>query len=94
MVLRHGDNNIVSENIFGTDEPKSGGIRIQGSGHLVLNNYFQDMGTFGIGMMDGTPDDLYIRVSDVQLLSIAKIPFKLELIIPNIPTALHRLTVL
>ena len=69
LVLRHGDNNIVSENIFfGTDEPKSGGIRIQGSGHLVLNNYFQDMGAFGIGMMDGTPDDLYIRVSNVQLL--------------------------
>ena len=69
LVLRHGDNNIVSENIFfGTDEPKSGGIRIQGSGHLVLNNYFQDLEAFGIGMMDGTPDDLYIRVSDVQLL--------------------------
>ncbi len=69
LVLRHGDNNIVSENIFfGTDEPKSGGIRIQGSGHLVINNYFQDLGAFGVGMMDGTPDDLYIRVSDVQLL--------------------------
>ena len=69
LVLRHGDNNIVSENVFfGTDESKSGGIRIQGSGHLVLNNYFQDLGTFGIGMMDGTPDDLYIRISDVQLL--------------------------
>jgi hypothetical protein len=34
----------------------------------VLNNYFQDLEAFGIGMMDGTPDDLYIRVSDVQLL--------------------------
>jgi poly(beta-D-mannuronate) lyase len=69
LVLRHGDNNTVSSNFFfGTHESKGGGIRIQGSGHLISNNYFQDLGSFGIGMMDGTPDELYVRVSDVQIL--------------------------
>ncbi len=69
LVLRHGDDNTVTRNFFfGTEESKSGGIRIQGSGHLISNNYFQDLGAFGMGMMDGTPDELYIRVSDVQVL--------------------------
>jgi len=69
LVLRHGDNNNVSSNFFfGSDENKSGGIRIQGSGHSISNNFFQNLGSFGIGMMDGTTDDLYVRVSDVQVL--------------------------
>ena len=69
LVLRHGDNNKVFGNFFsGTNEAKSGGIRIQGSGQLISNNYFQNLGSFGLGMMDGTPDNLYVRVSGAEIL--------------------------
>jgi len=69
LVLRHGDNNKVYGNFFsGTNEAKSGGIRIQGSGQLISNNYFQNLGSFGLGMVDCTPDDLYVRVSEAEVL--------------------------
>jgi len=68
VVLRHGDDNIVTQNyFFGEGKSGSGGVRIQGTGQIVANNYFQDLG-FGLGMMDGTSDDLYIRVERAQIL--------------------------
>lgn len=63
LVLRHGDDNVATANFFfGENEPHSGGIRIQGSGQVVANNYFHHLGQYAVAMMDGTPDDLYIRV--------------------------------
>lgn len=69
LVLRHGDDNVVTGNYFFADgEKESGGVRLQGTGQVVANNYFQDLGQLGLGMMDGTPDDLYIRVERAQIL--------------------------
>jgi poly(beta-D-mannuronate) lyase len=68
LVLRHGDDNVVAGNyFFGEGEPGSGGVRLQGTGQIVTNNYFSDLGQYGIAMMDGTPDDLYIRVERAQI---------------------------
>lgn len=69
LVLRHGDDNIATQNYFlGENKPGSAGIRIQGSGQMVANNYFQDLENYGLGMMDGTPDDLYIQVEGARIL--------------------------
>lgn len=69
MVFRHGDNNLATQNFFfGNGEPGSGGVRLQGSNQVVVNNYFYELEQFGIGMMDGTPDDLYVQVVGAQIL--------------------------
>lgn len=69
LVLRHGDDNVAVQNYFlGGNENGSAGIRIQGTGQVVANNYFENLGAYGLGMMDGTPDDLYIRVERAQVL--------------------------
>lgn len=62
LVLRHGDGNTVSENFFlGDNEPRAGGVRMQGEDQVVVNNIFRSLNAYGVAMMDGTPDDLYIR---------------------------------
>lgn len=69
LVLRHGDDNIACGNFFfGDGENESGGVRLQGTGQIVANNYFDGLGQLSLGMMDGTPDDLYIRVEQAQIL--------------------------
>jgi len=69
LVLRHGDNNVVTGNFFfGDGEKNSGGVRIQGTDQIVANNYFDGLGQLSLGMMDGTPDNLYIRVERAQIL--------------------------
>ncbi|WP_020533256.1 polysaccharide lyase 6 family protein [Flexithrix dorotheae] len=68
LVLRHGDNNQVTENyFFGEGENGSGGVRFQGSGQVVAHNYFHKLGQFGVSMMDGTPDYLYVRVENGEV---------------------------
>jgi poly(beta-D-mannuronate) lyase len=68
LVLRHGDDNWVTHNyFFGEGEPASSGVRIQGTGQVVLGNYFQDLGRSGFAMTDGTPDDLYVQVEDATI---------------------------
>lgn len=52
---------------IGGGETTSGGVRLQGRDQLVVNNYFQDLGRFAVGMMDGTPDDLYVRVERAKI---------------------------
>ena len=52
---------------MGDGEEGSAGIRIQGIGQVVSNNYFQNLGIYGLGMMDGTPDDLYVRVENAYI---------------------------
>lgn len=62
LVLRHGDGNVVYGNLFfGDGEPRAGGVRMQGEDQVVVNNLFRGLRSFGVGMMDGTPDDLYMR---------------------------------
>lgn len=69
LVLRHGDDNVVTGNyFFGDGEKGSGGVRLQGTGQVVANNYFYNLEQFGVGMMDGTPDDLYIRVERASIV--------------------------
>ena len=61
-MLRHGDGNVVSENFFfGDDERRAGGVRLQGADQVVVNNMFRSLNAFGVAMMDGTTDDLYVR---------------------------------
>jgi len=69
LVLRHGDDNVATGNFFfGEGEKNSGGVRIQGTDQIVANNYFDGLGQLSLGMMDGTPDNLYIRVERAQIL--------------------------
>jgi poly(beta-D-mannuronate) lyase len=69
LVLRHGDNNVATQNfVLGNGNPGIGGIRIQGSDQVVCNNYFYNLGQYGVAMMDGTPDDLYVQVERAQIL--------------------------
>ncbi|NND05277.1 MAG: hypothetical protein HKN87_02765 [Saprospiraceae bacterium] len=68
LVLRHGHGNIASANVmFGDGEPKASGIRLQGRNQVVANNYFAGLGGYGVAMMDGTPDDLYVRVERAMI---------------------------
>jgi poly(beta-D-mannuronate) lyase len=44
LTLRHGDRASVYGNFFfGNGKRRTGGVRIIGEGHLVYNNYFQDL---------------------------------------------------
>lgn len=62
LVLRHGDGNAVAENFFfGDGEPRAGGVRLQGADQVVVNNLFHALRAFGVAMMDGAHDDLYVR---------------------------------
>ena len=70
LVLRHGDDNVAEGNdFFGEGEPAAGGVRLQGTDQVVRNNYFRDLPIFGVSMMDGTPDGLYIRTGRARVES-------------------------
>ena len=69
LVFRHGDANVAIQNLFlGDGEKGSGGIRIQGTDQVIVNNYFHNLGRAGVSMMDGTPDKLYVRVERASIL--------------------------
>ncbi len=75
LVLRHGSNNIVSENLFlGNNKPFTGGVRLVNPGHKVTNNVFKDLkGTAfrsPLSIMNGVPNSLinrYYQVVDAQI---------------------------
>lgn len=49
LTLRHGNYALVENNFFfGEGVPESGGVRIAGSHHKVINNYFQDLTGTGL----------------------------------------------
>jgi poly(beta-D-mannuronate) lyase len=49
LTLRHGNYATVEDNFFfGEGVPSSGGVRVIGSHHLVINNYFQDLTGTGL----------------------------------------------
>ncbi len=61
--LRHGDDNVVSENFFfGEGERRAGGVLVQGTDQVVVNNLFHSLNEFGVVMMDGAMDGAYVRV--------------------------------
>ena len=68
LVLRHGDGNAVAENFFlGDGEPRAGGVRLQGADQVVVNNLFRSLNAFGVAMMDGAQDDLYVRTERARI---------------------------
>ena len=44
LTLRHGNGSVVKENyFFGNHKPLTGGVRVIGEDHWVINNYFADL---------------------------------------------------
>ncbi|MGV8094619.1 MAG: polysaccharide lyase 6 family protein [Mangrovibacterium sp.] len=69
LVLRTGDNNVVSGNyFFGDDEKNSGGVRLQGTDQVVANNYFHGLGQSAIALMDGGSNKFYVRVERADIV--------------------------
>jgi poly(beta-D-mannuronate) lyase len=61
LTLRHGNRCLVDGNVFlGKEERGTGGVRIIGSDHRVINNYFEglrgDAERAAISLMNGIPD--------------------------------------
>ena len=61
LTLRHGHRCLVDSNVFlGNELGKTGGVRIIGKGHRVINNYFEslrgDAERAAISMMNGISD--------------------------------------
>jgi len=61
LTLRHGHRCLVDGNVFlGNERKGTGGVRIIGQGHKVINNYFEglrgDEERAAISLMNGVPD--------------------------------------
>jgi len=72
VVLRHGDNNTVENNIFlGNNKQGTGGVRIINKGQWVVNNFFYECRGFDfrspLSLMNGIPNspaNRYVQVTD------------------------------
>jgi len=73
LTLRHGNNCRVEGNFFfGNNKSNSSGVRVIGEGHVVVNNYFQDLKGTGkyrsaisiIGGVKDSPLNRYFTVKD------------------------------
>ncbi len=75
VVLRHGDNNTVENNIFfGNDKKATGGVRVINKGQWVINNFFYKCrGTdfrSPLAIMNGIPNSpahRYVQVTDAVI---------------------------
>jgi poly(beta-D-mannuronate) lyase len=75
VVLRHGDNNTVSNNIFyGNDKVATGGVRVINKGQIVRDNLFYKVrGTAfkaPLAVMNGIPNSpahRYVQVTDAEI---------------------------
>lgn len=61
LTLRHGHRCLVDSNVFlGNEQGKTGGVRVIGQGHRVINNYFEglrgDAERAAISLMNGIPN--------------------------------------
>lgn len=73
LVLRHGNNALVSGNWFiGNGKPFTGGIRVINQGHKIFNNYFYKLAgdefRSGTAIMNGIPNSPangYLQVKNV-----------------------------
>ena len=71
LTLRHGDNNTVEGNFFlGEDTVDSGGIRVVGRNHTIINNYIANVGdeadgaiSFAAGVPN-SPLNGYVQVNN------------------------------
>lgn len=80
LVLRHGSNNVVENNIFlGNNKPFTGGVRIINPGHKVFNNVFKDLkgNAFrsALAVMNGVPNSAINRYYQVKDASIYRNTF-------------------
>ncbi len=63
LTLRSGHGNVVSENFFfGEGELRAGGVCLQGTDQVVVNNLFRSLNAFGVCIRDGTMDKHYVQV--------------------------------
>lgn len=75
LVLRHGDNNTVSGNLFvGNDKVATGGVRVINKGQVVRNNVFYKCRGANfkapIAIMNGIPNspaNRYVQVTDAEI---------------------------
>jgi len=77
LVLRHGDGNLVEDNVFlGGGMPHTGGVRVINAGQTVRNNYFQglrgDGFTGALVLMNGVPNSPLNRYNQVLDARIEK----------------------
>lgn len=71
MVLRHGDGNLVEDNVFlGGNKPHTGGIRVINRNQTVRNNYMEGLTGDGFAsaltVMYGVPDSPLNRYTQVD----------------------------
>lgn len=75
VVLRHGDNNTVENNVFlGHDKEGTGGVRVINKGQWVVNNYFYKCRGIDfrspLSVMNGIPNspaNRYVQVTDAVI---------------------------
>jgi poly(beta-D-mannuronate) lyase len=70
LVLRHGDGNLVEDNVFlGQGVPHTGGVRVINANQTVRDNYFQGLAgsdfTSALVMMNGVPNSPLNRYNQV-----------------------------
>ncbi len=70
LVLRHGNGNLVEDNVFlGGGVPHTGGVRVINADQTVRNNYFQGLGgddfTSALVLMNGVPNSPLNRYNQV-----------------------------
>lgn len=77
LVLRHGNGNLVEDNVFlGGGQPHTGGVRVINADQTVRNNYFQGLDgddfTAALVIMNGVPNSPLNRYNQVQNARIEK----------------------
>lgn len=77
LVLRHGNGNLVEDNVFlGGGVPHTGGVRVINADQTVRNNYFQGLGgddfTSALVLMNGVPNSPLNRYNQVLNARIEK----------------------
>ena len=80
LTLRHGNGCLVEDNFFfGEGLSGTGGVRVIGEDHRVVNNYFQDLAGTGyyaaLSMVQGVPDSPLNRYFQVKRPVIANNTF-------------------
>lgn len=80
VVLRHGDNNTVENNVFwGNGKPATGGVRVVNKGQWIVNNFFYKCTGVDfrapLSVMNGIPNSPPTRYVQVQDAVIANNTF-------------------
>lgn len=80
LTLRHGNDCLVEGNFFlGKNKPMTGGVRIIGENHRVINNYFAELQGDGaysaLSIMNGVPNSPLNRYFQVKNAYIANNTF-------------------